>query len=129
MMMSRISTYLASAFCFLSTSLLAQDADLPMPPRDQGLWQTVIMVGIAIMFFYFILWRPEQKRRKEMDAKRAALKKGDQVIAATGIVGHVSSISEKTVVLKMVDGSKIEVVKGAVSEILAEGELGESKST
>src|ERR1043165_9846032 len=89
-------------------SLFAQEGE--MPPRDSGMWQTVMMIGIAMLFFYFILWRPEQKRRKVLDDQRDSMKKGDRVVAM-GIIGTISRIDEKTVILKMVDGAKIEVLK------------------
>jgi preprotein translocase subunit YajC len=81
--------------------------------------QTFIMIGLAILFFYFILWRPERKRRKALESLRTNLKPGDRV-TAMGIVGTVDKIEDQTVVLKMVDGSKIEMVKAAISEIKAE---------
>jgi preprotein translocase subunit YajC len=109
---------------FMSASMYAQDA---ANPRQQGaFWQTLIMIGIAIVFFYFILWRPEQKRRKAMEKKRSEMKKGDKV-TAMGIVGTIDRIKEGTVVLKMVDGSKIEMLKGAISEVLPTTEETEEK--
>ncbi len=87
------------------------------PPRDQGLGQTIIMIAIALIFFYLILWRPEQKRRKAMELQRDSLKKGDRV-TAVGIIGTVVRINEHTLILKMYDGSKIEVLKAAISEVL-----------
>ncbi len=78
--------------------------------------QTLIMIGIALVFFYFILWRPEQKRRKAADEMRNALKKGDRV-TAMGILGRIDQIHDHTVVLKMVDGSKIEVLKAAITDV------------
>lgn len=103
-------------FSFLllgSTPLFAADAG---SGRQGNLIQTFIMIGIAILFFYFILWRPEQKRRKKLEAQRGSMKKGDRVIAM-GLVGTIDKIEEKTVILKSVDGSKFEVVKGAISEV------------
>ena len=47
-----------------------------------------MMIGVAIIFFYFILWRPESKRRKELETKRKGLKKGDRVVVAGGILGR-----------------------------------------
>lgn len=93
--------------------------DESMPGRDQGMWQTMIMIGIALAFFYLILWRPEQKRRQAVEEQRKALKKGDRV-TAMGIIGTVHKISEHTVILKMVDGSKIEFLKAAINEIIPE---------
>jgi preprotein translocase subunit YajC len=85
-------------------------------PRDQNLYQTLIMVGIAILFFYFILWRPEQKRRKKLESLRKSLKRGDKVIAM-GIRATVDEVRERTVILKQVDGSKIEMLSAAITEI------------
>lgn len=99
----------------LSTASLFADDAPPMAPQ-QSMWQTVIMVAIALAFFYLLLWRPEQKRRKAMDEQRAAMKQGDKVVAM-GIIGTVVRIQDQTVVLKMVDGSKIEVVKGAITDV------------
>ena len=95
--------------------LIAQAEPVPTPP-DQGFSQMLTLFAIAMLFFYFILWRPEQKRRKEMEQMRNSLKKGDRV-NAMGIIGTVNKINDKTVILSMVDGNKIEVVKAAISEI------------
>ncbi len=109
------------SLAMLSLPLYAADE----PPRDQGMMQTVIMIGIAMVFFYFILWRPEQKRRKAAEEQRNSLQKGDTVVAM-GIVGTVHQIKENTIVLKMIDGNKIEVVKGAVTEITAPTSVSEA---
>jgi len=99
-----------------SSALFAQDDKVDLPPPTNGLMQTLTMMAVALLFFYFILWRPEQKRRKEMEKQRAELKAGDSV-TAMGIVGTVVKIQDHTVILKMYDGSKIEVVKGAITDI------------
>jgi len=126
--MKMLPQWLISIFVLvLQTPLLAQDADAP-PVREQNLWQMFIMIAIFVSFFYFILFRPEQKRRKAADERRNSLKKGDRV-TAMGILGTVVSITDQTAVLKMVDGSKIEVLKGAINEIIpnAEGEIKPAK--
>lgn len=86
------------------------------PPREQNFMQLIIMFGIAIVFFYFILWRPEKKRRKAMEEQRNAMKKGDRV-TAMGIIGTLDTISDKTVVIKTIDGSKIEILKAAITDV------------
>lgn len=93
--------------------IFAQDT---APTPGGGISQTLIMIGIALVFFYFILWRPEQKRRKAADQMRSSLKKGDRV-TAMGIIGRVDKINEQTVILKMVDGAKIEILKGAITDV------------
>lgn len=94
--------------------LLAEGEGVPSP--QQGMIQTVLMIGVAVLFFYLILWRPEQKRRKTLEDQRNKLKKGDRVIAM-GIIGTVDKINQETVILKMVDGSKIEIVAAAITEV------------
>jgi preprotein translocase subunit YajC len=78
--------------------------------------QTLMMLGFGVLCFYFLLWRPEQKRRKAAQQLRTSMKKGDRV-TAMGIIGTVVRVQEKTVILKMVDGSKIEVLTMAVSDV------------
>lgn len=79
--------------------------------------QPVLMIGLALVFFYFILWRPEQKRRKAMENKRNSIAEGDKV-TAMGIIGTVEKINDQSVVLKMVEGAKIEVLKAAITDIM-----------
>jgi preprotein translocase subunit YajC len=112
---------LASTFFLLMNGRLFAEADEAVPPpADQSFWQTLVMIGIAFMFFYVILWRPEQKKRKILEAQRSGLQKGDRVVAL-GIIGTVVRVGEHTVIIKMYDGSsKIEVYKAAVTDVLPE---------
>ncbi len=108
--MKKIITF----FAMLSAPLFADEA---APASSSGSYlQTIIMIGVALVFFYFILWRPEQKRRKKAEALRSSLKKGDRV-TAMGIIGTVARITDTTVILKMCDGAKIEFLKGAISDV------------
>jgi preprotein translocase subunit YajC len=111
---------LKKSFLFLlpAAGIFAQDA---APTPGGGLTQTLIMIGIALVFFYFILWRPEQKRRKAADQMRTGLKKGDRV-TAMGIIGRIDKVQEQTVILKMVDGAKIEVLKAAITDVQSSSE-------
>ena len=98
----------------ISTALLADE--VAAQGRQQSMWSTFMMIGIALLFFYLILWRPEQKRRKKMEQQRSTMSKGDRV-TAMGIVGTLAKVNESTVILKMVDGAKIEVLKNAISDV------------
>ena len=113
--MKKFFAFLTGLSVLLCTSL-PLFADEAPAARENSFWQTLIMIGIALMFFYFILWRPEQKRRKAAEQMRSSLKKGDRV-TAMGIIGKVDRIQDQTVILKMVDGAKIEVLKAAITDV------------
>jgi preprotein translocase subunit YajC len=122
-----MTKWILSAMGFFTT-FAAFGADEAAPAARQGsFYQTLIMIAIAIVFFYFILWRPEQKRRKAMESKRSGMKKGDKV-TAMGIVGTIDTIKEQSVVLKMIDGSKIEMLKAAITEVIATDESKKDES-
>lgn len=115
--MSRFFLALAAFVPMFIVQSLHAAEEVPAPSREQGLTQTIIMIALALIFFYLILWRPEQKRRKAAEDLRSAIKKGDRV-SAVGIIGQVVELHENTVILKMYDGSKIEVWKAAINEVL-----------
>lgn len=97
----------------MTSSIWADDA---VQGKEGGLSQTLMILGMALVFFYFILWRPEQKRRKQVEKQRSSMKIGDR-ITAMGIVGTLSQIQDSTVVLKMIDGSRIEMLKNCITDV------------
>jgi len=99
---------------FSITTLFAEE-EAPASSREGNIWQMVIMIVIALAFFYLILLRPEQKRRKKMEKQRAALRKGDQVVAM-GILGNISQIKDDSILIQTGE-AKIEVLKGSISEV------------
>ena len=105
--------YLTSILFALPVFAFAQDA---APAAKNSMMSTLLMIGLALVFFYFILWRPEQKRRKASEKMRSSMKKGDRV-TAMGIIGIISRVQDQTVILKMVDGAKIEVLKAAITDV------------
>lgn len=111
--MMKKASYLVSLF-FGQMMHLSADQAVAVAP-DQGITQTLVMVGIALAFFYFILWRPEQKRRKALDTQRSSMKKGDRVICM-GLVGTIAKIKEDTVVIRSA-ASELEFLKAAISEV------------
>ncbi|MFA6119662.1 MAG: preprotein translocase subunit YajC [Parachlamydiales bacterium] len=105
--------FLLLPFVLSSFSLFAEDAPAP---KGGNYMQTIIMLVIALVFFYFILLRPEQKRRKQAQEMRSSMKKGDKV-TAMGIVGTIDKVNDTTIILKTYDGTKIEMLKAAITEV------------
>lgn len=77
--------------------------------------------GIMIAIFYFILIRPQQRREKERKALLAKVKTGDQVVFAGGLMGIVANVKDNVLSIKIADKVKIEVVRGAVTQVLEKG--------
>ena len=73
-------------------------------PQQPSPWRFYIMIGLMILVLWLFMWRPESKRRKEMQKFREGLKKGDKVITAGGIYGTVKEIKERTLLIE-VDGN------------------------
>ena len=97
----------------------------PPPSTGQsGQQQNPIMAFLPmillVVVFYFILIRPQQKRAKEQRKMLEALKSGDEVVTASGIVATVITVKDKTVMLRSSD-SKLEVTKGSITEIIPPG--------
>lgn len=77
---------------------------------------SLVMVAIMIAIFYFILWRPESKRKKEAAEMRNNLSVGDEITTIGGIVGTICAIKENSIVLETgADRVRIELMKWAIS--------------
>ena len=77
---------------------------------------TIIMIVVMIGVFYFMLIRPENKRKKEAEQLRSNIKVGDQVTTIGGIVGTVVNVKEdKFVIETSADQVRIEFQKWALS--------------
>ncbi len=81
-----------------------------------GLGSPILMLVIMFGIFYFMLIRPEQKRKKEAEQTRNSLKTGDHVTTIGGIVGVVVNVKEDKFVLETgADQVRIEFAKWAIS--------------
>ena len=83
--------------------------------------QMVGMFVILGVMFYFLLIRPQQKQRKEHESLLKNLKSGDRVLTTGGILGLVTNVKEKTVMVKIADNVKVEMTKSAITTVLARG--------
>lgn len=86
----------------------------------------IIMMILMFVIFWVILIRPQQKQRKELAAKQAALKKGDKVITIGGMHASVNAVSERTVSLKLSEGIFVKYDKTSIATVLPKGEKEES---
>lgn len=82
---------------------------------------------IIFVLFYFMLIRPQRRQQKEHQLKLAALRSGDEVVAAGGIHGLITNVADRTVTLKIADNVKIKVERQSVLSILKKSDEPESE--
>ena len=78
---------------------------------------------LLFVILYFLMIRPQMKRAKEQKAMIEALQKGDEVIAAGGMVGRITKLGEQYVTLEIAPNTEIIVQRAAVQVPLPKGTL------
>lgn len=78
--------------------------------------ETILMLVVLIAVFYFMIIRPENKRKKAAEQLRSSLKKGDKLTTIGGIVGTIVQVNDDTIVIETSeDRVRMEITKWAVS--------------
>ena len=84
-------------------------------PEGQGNPMSMIFMIVAfVAIFYFFMIRPQQKRQKDIQRSRDAMKTGDKVIVAGGIHGKIKEIAETSMIIEVSEGVRIRVDKASV---------------
>ena len=92
------------------------------PGGDAGIIN-LIMLGGFVLIFYFLLIRPQNKRRKEHQELVSSLNKGDEVVTAGGVVGTITKVEDDFVKVQVSDQVEMRVQKSAVGATLPKGTL------
>ena len=95
-----------------------------------GMSSSIIMLVAMLAIFYFMLIRPENKRKKEAEQMRSSVKTGDKIVTIGGITGTVVHVKDTRIVLETgADQVRIELEKWAISsnETAAENAKAEAK--
>ena len=91
---------------------MADAAAQPAPAGSGSFW-IMILAMIAVM--YFFMWRPESKRRKQMENFRKGLKKGDKIITAGGIYGTVKEVHDSYLLIEVDSNVTLRIDKNMVA--------------
>lgn len=76
----------------------------------------ILPLALMLVLMYFMLIRPENKRKKEAAAMRSSLAVGDEITTIGGIIGTICAVKENTIVIETgADRVRIEFTKWAVS--------------
>ena len=83
-----------------------------------GMGSTIMMIVLMIAIFYFLMIRPENKRKKQAEEMRSSLKKGDWLTTIGGVYGRVVAITDRTVVIETSeDRVRVEFLKSAIGQV------------
>jgi preprotein translocase subunit YajC len=78
-----------------------------------GMMSILMIVGLfAIMYFFMI--RPQQKKQKEVQKMREALKVGDRVVTSGGIYGKIKEVEDTAFIIEIADGVRVKVDKASI---------------
>jgi preprotein translocase, YajC subunit len=103
-----------------SIAAFAQDA----APAANAEQPSAIASFLPLILLFVVMWlffiRPKQKEMKQMDAMRKALKKGDKVMTAAGIIGTVTAMEEgsSTITVRTASTTLIDFDKSAILRVL-----------
>jgi preprotein translocase subunit YajC len=80
---------------------------------------------IILMFvlLYFLMIRPQMKRAKEQKAMIEALQKGDEVVAAGGLIGRITKLTDQYVTVEIAPNTEVVVQRSAVQVPLPKGTM------
>ena len=87
--------------------------------------QQMQLTGFMIIFMaimWFMIFLPQKRKEKERKALIASVKSGDRVVFSGGIIGAVTNVKESTLIVKIADKTKIEILRGAVLRVVEKGE-------
>lgn len=88
-----------------------------------ALFQTIMPFILIFAIMWFLLIRPQQKKAKEHAAMVNALRRGDQVVTAGGILGKVSKVKEDgEVEIEIAKDVRVMVIKSTITAVLSKTE-------
>ena len=87
---------------------------LQATPEGPASYTGILMIVAMVAIFYFFMIRPQQRRQKDIQRAREAMKTGDKVIVAGGIHGRIKEIGDSNMIVEISEGVRIRVEKGSV---------------
>ncbi len=85
---------------------------------DQKLIMNLVMFGVLIFIFYFMIIRPNKKKEKEINDMRDGIKAGDEIITIGGICGKVVRVKEESVIIQVgASNTKFELTRWGISKV------------
>ena len=92
-------------------------------PAGGSPWPMFLLLGGFFVLMYFMVIRPQGKRRKEHQALMAGLAKGDEVVTVGGVTGTITKVEDDFVKVRIAERVEVRVQKASVQASLPKGTL------
>ncbi len=90
----------------------------PSDGAAQGSPLTALLPFVVIFaIFYFLVFKPESTKRKNLEKMVAGVEKGDKITSSGGLMGIVAGVKENSVSVKIAENVKVEILKSAVAHV------------
>jgi preprotein translocase subunit YajC len=76
---------------------------------------------LIFVIFYFLLFRPQNKRMKQHRDMIAAVKRNDVAVTSGGLIGKVTKVEESEIELEIASGIRVRVMKAMLSDVRPHG--------
>ena len=103
-------------------------------PGTQGLFEFLLPIALIFVVFYFLLIRPQQKKAKDHRSMVDAVRRGDKVVTAGGLVGKVIKVTEAegemarvTLEIDASKGVRVEAIRSTLADVLSKPEPADKK--
>ena len=86
-------------------------------PQESGFTQVLFLYVPIALIFYFLVIRPQRRQQKKIKEMLGNLKKNDEVVTTSGIHGAVAIVKDKTVVVRVDEGCRIEFDRESIASV------------
>jgi preprotein translocase subunit YajC len=85
----------------------------------------ILMIVLLFGVMYFMMIRPQQKRRREAEQMQSSIGPGDEVVTIGGLYGTVVSVNDETVVLEVAPGVHTRYARPAIARVVTQTQQAE----
>lgn len=94
----------------------------PEAMGSNAMAQIMMLVAFGAIF-YFLIWRPQNKRAKNHRSLVSGLQKGDEILTSGGILGKVMKVTDDFMLISIAEGVEVAIQKQAVAAVMPKGTL------
>ena len=112
----------SSSFAFIfaqattNAAAAATGTDATTPQGPPG-WTNLVFFALLLAMVYFALIRPQMQAKKKQEETIKGARTGDKIVTTGGILGTVTNVKEKTVVVRIADNVKVEMLRSAIQTV------------